>query len=243
MVNVDDGPQTIDEAEKMLELAQEEGIKEIIVTPHYSARLKNLYESRFEEIKKIASNKGIILHKGCEYSIHDALLEKGKLTTLAGSEYVLIEIKHGFLGDYIFNQIYELRVAGYEVIVAHPERSFAIKDMEKLYKLSEMGIYFQITCGSILGIFGREVQKFAIQLMEKGLCHFLASDAHDSQKRRFYVSDAKRYLIGKYGSKEQVDVLLLQNQQAVIGDITTVKSVAFKKDNFIKMIFKKTLRR
>ena len=183
---VDDGPQSPEETEDLLNLAKAESITDIIATAHYSPYLEQVYEEKFEEAASVARSVGINLYSGCEYKLQDALLLKDRLITLAGSDFILVEITSGVLGDFVYNQVYDLELAGYQVILAHPERSFTPADLPKLRKLCDMGVYFQITAGSIAGKFGKQIQRFAFKLLEEGLCHFIASDAHNPHSREFY---------------------------------------------------------
>lgn len=239
MMGVDDGAQNLNEAKEMIRVAKKEGINQIVVTPHYSKKLEFMYEEKFNEILKIALEEGVVLHKGCEYKLSDALAKKDDLMTLADSDYILVEITTGILAEYVLNQIYELKLCGYEVIIAHPERSFEKKDIEKLKRLAQMNIYFQLTAGSFIGVFGRQVQKFANELLERGLCHFIASDAHDSNARKFYFTDVKRYLRTNFREKELSDVLLAQNGRSILRNSGQIIVIAASKKN----IFERMLNR
>jgi len=115
---------------------------------------------------------------------------KDRLITLAGSDFIWWNHVR-VLGDFVYNQVYDLELAGYQVILAHPERSFTPADLTKLRKLGDMGVYFQITAGSIAGKFGKQIQRFAFKLLKEGLCHFVASDAHNPHSRAFFSSEAK----------------------------------------------------
>jgi protein-tyrosine phosphatase len=239
MVGVDDGAKDIDEAKEMIRLAKEEGIKEIIVTPHYTLELKRVYETKFEELQKLACREGIILHKGCEYKLQDAVVQKGELITLADSEFVLVEVTQTFLTEYVLNQIYDLKLCGYEIIIAHPERSFKGKDIEKLKKLGEMNVYFQLTAGSFLGMFGKQAQKLSQELLEIGLCHFVASDAHNSKSRSFCFKETRKYLKTIYTEEGNIDLLFENNPKAVFSKNEKVVTKHFKKRNFFERLFKK----
>ncbi|WP_446715369.1 CpsB/CapC family capsule biosynthesis tyrosine phosphatase [Caloramator sp. Dgby_cultured_2] len=64
------------------------------------------------------------------------------------------------LPDYTFDIIYELRIKNLIPILCHPERyAFIINSPENINKFIDEGCLFQINSGSILGHFGREVQK------------------------------------------------------------------------------------
>jgi len=238
MVDVDDGAETFEEAKNMLKLAQKEGIKEIIVTPHYSAKLKSLYETKFQQLEEIALREGVMLHRGCEYKLKDALAQKDDLITLAGSDYILVEVTSGILAEYVLNQIYALKLCGYEIIIAHPERSFEKKDIDRLVRLSEMGVYFQLTAGSFAGVFGRYVQKFSNEMIEMGLCHFIASDAHDSRIRRFFFNEARKYLKTNYKEKELSEVLLTQNAKKILKNSGQINGYTATRKNIFERIFK-----
>ncbi|ADQ05493.1 Protein-tyrosine-phosphatase [Caldicellulosiruptor owensensis OL] len=237
MVGVDDGAETLEEAKNMIKLAREEGITGIIVTPHYSAKLKFFYETKFKQLQEMSIEEGVMLYRGCEYKLKDALTQKDDLITLADSDYVLVEITSGILAEYVLNQIYELKLCGYEIIIAHPERSFEKKDIDKLVRLSEMGVYFQLTAGSFAGVFGRRVQKFAAELLEIGLCHFIASDAHDSKVRKFYFNEVKRYFKSNYKEKEPLDVLLTRNGESVLKNSGEIVTFSVSKKNIFERMF------
>jgi protein-tyrosine phosphatase len=49
--------------------------------------------------------------------------------------------------------------------------------------LVERGCLLQVTAGSLTGAFGSQVQKFACSLVEQGLVHFIATDAHGTKTR------------------------------------------------------------
>lgn len=236
MVGVDDGANSLDEAKRMISGAKKEGINKIIVTPHYSSRLKFEYDLKFAELKQIAQEEGVMIYRGCEYKLQDALVLKNDLITLADSDYILIEITDGILAEYVLNQIYQLKLNGYEVIIAHPERSFEKKDIDKLLKLKEMNVYFQLTAASIVGSFGRKIQKFSKELIEKGICHFIASDAHDSELRQFYFQEAKLYIKSNYNEHSQIDLLFKQNQEVILKGNGEVKECRFSRKRLIKRL-------
>ena len=226
---VDDGPQSPEETEALLNLARAEGITDILATSHYTPHLEQVYEKKFEEAAGMARSVGINLYSGCEYKLQDALLLKDRLITLAGSDLILVEITSGVLGDFVYNQVYDLELAGYQVILAHPERSFMPADLPKLRKLRDMGVYFQITAGSIAGKFGRQIQRFAFKLLEQGLCHFIASDAHNPGSRAFFYDEAKSILQKKKLAPQAIDLLFRENTSKVLSGEPSIRNVSLKR--------------
>jgi protein-tyrosine phosphatase len=77
-----------------------------------------------------------------------------------------------------------LLLAGRRLLLAHPERSPSLaKDPERMRPYVDAGMICQVTAGSLTGNFGRTVQKAARQMVDTGLAHVLASDAHDTVRR------------------------------------------------------------
>jgi hypothetical protein len=70
------------------------------------------------------------------------------------------------------------------VLLAHPERSptFA-RDGHRLGRLVALGASAQVTAGSLAGRFGEPVRRTATRMLEAGLVHVVASDAHDAVRR------------------------------------------------------------
>ena len=69
-------------------------------------------------------------------------------------------------------------------MIAHPERNKAVmKDLKNLQPFVEQECLFQLTAGSVAGIFGKAAQKRAQQILKRGWCSVLASDAHNIMYR------------------------------------------------------------
>jgi protein-tyrosine phosphatase len=87
--------------------------------------------------------------------------------------------------------IFELQVAGFVPIIAHPERyTEVIKDPSLIHTLVERGVLTQVTAASLTGAFGREVQETAQMFLAHGLTHVIASDAHGTGPRSPMLSEA-----------------------------------------------------
>jgi protein-tyrosine phosphatase len=72
----------------------------------------------------------------------------------------------------------------FRVLLAHPERSPEFwSDPPMLGDLVARGSFVQITASSLRGDFGRTVRRFAIAMLDAGLVHVIASDAHDATSR------------------------------------------------------------
>jgi protein-tyrosine phosphatase len=110
-------------------------------------------------------------------------LDEGRLFPLHAGPYVLIHWDQPpvFTEELIFN----LQLAGYLPIIAHPERSAAVeRNPDVIAKLVSKGVLTQITALSITGGFGPRVKALAEQLLKRRMVHFIATDTHSVEPER-----------------------------------------------------------
>ena len=75
--------------------------------------------------------------------------------------------------------VFRLRVRGYSIVLAHPERNSEVQDSpERLRELVDAGVWVQLTAASVDGRLGRRNAAGARALLDAGLAHLIASDAH-----------------------------------------------------------------
>src|SRR5690606_27007586 len=78
-----------------------------------------------------------------------------------------------------------LECHGMTGILSHPERNQGImRDISTVEPLVERGCLMQVTAGSLMGTFGSRSQELAEWMIERGLVHFIATDAHGLRSRR-----------------------------------------------------------
>jgi len=209
---IDDGPEDMAETLAMCRIAVEDGITDVVATPHM---LKAPYDvSRDAVLEKVAdlnarlSAEGIPLtiHKGAEISISPeipGLLREGRLLTLAGrGTHVFLELTDIFLSDPVDALIRELAEDGVTPVISHPERNAMVqKDPGLLGRFREAGALFQVTAMSLTGAFGAETKKFTLAMLKDGFADFIASDAHSSQWRPPVLSKARRVAEGILGPR------------------------------------------
>ena len=128
---VDDGAADLEESLAMLKMQHEDGVRKIIITPHYRRRMfetpaKKVHE-QFLKLQEAAKKEypDMSLYLGCElHSNMDLqdILEKRKYVTMAGSSYVLLEFSEGDSAQHIRERVYNVLSCGYEPIIAHVER-------------------------------------------------------------------------------------------------------------------------
>jgi protein-tyrosine phosphatase len=225
---VDDGPADLNESIAMARMAAADGITTMIATPHQRAgewlnddpsRLRAL----LDEVRDGLGEKPA-LSLGAEIRVDSDLLtdiEKqsdGPLLSLAGSRYLLLEFDPlGFCPE-PRDIVHELALMRWRPVIAHAERvPWLAEKPELLVELVELGAFIQITAGSVVGELGRGPLQCCSFLLDNDMAHFVASDAHDSQRRPPVLSSASRWIGRKWG-EDVAHRLTVTNPQAVLDD-------------------------
>ena len=98
--------------------------------------------------------------------------------TITGST-VLVEISYVNLPDNLTEVLFELRLNGYTVLLAHPERyPFWYGNFNEYKELKDQGILFQINTNSLSGYYGIAAQKIAERLIDENMVDYIGSDLH-----------------------------------------------------------------
>lgn len=194
LFGIDDGSKDENMSLKMLQIAVEEGITDIIATPHYIQGY-NQYEEysdiivKVEKLNELAkeNNLDIRIYPGNEvymdYGMEDWVKEQ-KVVSLNYSNYLLVETNMSGIPDYIDTVLYQLQLKDIQMILAHPERYRNVqKKPNILVPLIEKGMFVQMNTGSIMGLFGEEVRNTAKTLIKHNMVHFISTDAHSDKRR------------------------------------------------------------
>ena len=208
---VDDGSEDLNMSMRMMRIAADSGITDIILTPHNKPNRRNIYASEINEVLNFFQNKchdsgiDINLYPGNEiYYRMDVgeRLEIGKATTMANSHYVLLEYNPSDDWNYIKQGADDMLSLGYHPIIAHVERYANVtKNIERAFELKNKGCYLQINAGSLMGDVGYSIKSASKLLMKEGLVSFIASDAHEDKKRIPRLDKCIKYVEKKYGGE------------------------------------------
>lgn len=243
LAGIDDGAQTMADSVDMARAAVDEGIDTIIATPHHkNGRYENSKQAIIEktdELNEVLKTEGIPLHilPGQEPAIHGELvtgMTLGEVSTLNFSRYLFIELPAGHVPRYTDQLLYDVQVNGKIPVIVHPERNQEIIERpDILYQLIKNGALSQLTAASVCGRFGKRVKTFSEQLIEANLAHFIASDAHNTNKRAFYMTEAYHDIDTRYG----VDMVYFfrENAELLVMDKNVYKEVPqhIKKKKFL----------
>lgn len=199
---VDDGAKDRETSRSMLSLSKQQGVTDIILTPHYNERRGMITDPRegFTRAKEEAKTLGIRLYTGNEIYYSRGAMEQlhaGALYTLAGTGYVLAEFSFTAEFEAIRRGLSELINAGFQPVVAHVERYSSVYQSD-IYELLELGAYLQLNANSVMaGSF--QVKRFCKRLLKENLVSFIASDCHNMAERKPNLGDCATYIEKKYG--------------------------------------------
>ncbi len=216
---VDDGSKEINHSLLMIKDSVEQGITDIILTPHYRGIYKcdtNELKSSFEKFSKLVKQEGyaVNLYLGQEVFVKDnikKLIENGTVLTLNFSKYILMEFDSDTETD-ITEAVYEVKRLGFIPIIAHVER-YSKVTCEDVYEVKELGGYVQVNASSIVNLRNFKALQKARKLLKLGLVDFIASDVHYNRKNDMLL--ANQYVTKKYG--EQIaERIFKQNAKEII---------------------------
>jgi protein-tyrosine phosphatase len=223
--NVDDGAENLTKAMEMIRMAYDDGIRTLFLTPHYKGGYKGYNVDQLRELFANIRCEALIdfpdmrLYLGSEILYQgetpERLLSK-EILTMADSHYVLLEFREQTSRSRMLAGVSEVIRYGYTPIIAHVER-YAVcrKDDTLIGELLDMGALFQVNAGSILGKHGFAAKRFCKRLLKAQCVHFVASDAHDCNKRPPLLKQCFLCVCKKYGT-EYASRVFADNTRAVI---------------------------
>lgn len=190
---IDDGAQDILNALAMARVAVDDGIHTVVCTPHI---YPGVYENTADGIHQAAdcfrnelaaANIPLqITYAADTHAVPELLgqLQSGAAPTYNGGRYFLLEPPHHVAPPNFEDFVFRLMAAGYVPIVTHPERlSWIEESYEVFVRLVQQGAWMQLTAGSLTGRFGSSARYWAERMLDEGLVHVMATDAHGIDAR------------------------------------------------------------
>jgi protein-tyrosine phosphatase len=190
---IDDGAADLSTSLAMARVYADQGVQSVACTPHI---LPGLYPNTGPAIRQAVAllqlriaDAGIPLKlaTGAENHIVPDFVDglaQGHLLTLGDSAYVLVEPPHHVAPARLEHLFFSILAGRYVPILTHPERlSWIETKYHVVRQLAARGVWMQITSGSLTGRSGRRPRYWAERMLEEGLVHILATDAHNTGPR------------------------------------------------------------
>ena len=235
---LDDGPSTIEESIQMCRAGSRDGIRTIVASPHtlngfyqndrlkIQDKLRELndalvpFSMKGNGLKKNSPEMQIDILPGADVYLCEKTLQqmdRGELMTIGDrGRFLLLEFPSQGIPHGTENVLAQLIKRGVTPIISHPERNLEIGlRPQRYFGMIRMGCLGQVTAMSLTGGFGPGPRRAAKKLLEKGVLHFIASDAHSMNGRPPVLSSAV-IEAGKIIGKERARKMVTEYPQAIL---------------------------
>ena len=226
---VDDGAEMKEETLRMLKEAVEDGIGAIICTPHVTPGVYEFSERTFQEHFREAEayiqqeNLPLKLYHGAEILYTEStprLLREGKVATMAGTNYALIEFSPTDTREHIFDALQKVAGCGIIPIIAHMERYPAIGKIAQIEEVkNRFRAMVQINARTLTRKIPLLRRGFFDKLFRDGLVDYIATDTHAMEGRGTCMTAGIKALEDKYGEVtakriiKMAEGLVIQNSE------------------------------
>lgn len=225
---IDDGAVDLDDSLAMARCAVADGITVTACTPHI---FPGLYENKGPDIRAAIvrlqaalDEAGIALKlvAGADVQLTPDLnggLKSGRILSLNDSRYFLFEPPHHTAPPRLDETVFNVMAAGWQPVITHPERLHWIEShYEVMQRLAHAGAWMQLTAGSVTGRFGRRAKYWSDRMLDEGLVHILATDAHNMRNRAPRLAEARDLVAERLGEAAATDMVVTR-PQGILDDV------------------------
>lgn len=187
--NIDDGAKSFEEATALIKKLYSYGIKNFVTTPHimdgvWENTPQNINQKLFELTNYLKTQQinDVKIRAAAEYMIDanfEKLLQKKELLTIKDN-YILVELSYFNPPINLKEILFNIQIAGYQPVLAHPERyTFYHSNYKEYFNLKESGCLFQLNLLSLTQHYGSKITKIAERLLKDNLIDFTGTDTHN----------------------------------------------------------------
>lgn len=223
------GPDSFADSLEMSRAAAADGVRTVVATPRWEAgstqpplpfdECRHKLERLEEETRGALSFKlGFVFQYGPE--LPELAARHGSKLALAGKQHLLVSLPSVEIPNEVEGVWKSLRRCGLSVVLAHPECNTVLRrDSARLTRWVSEGMTLQVDAASVLGMHGREVQRFALDYLRKYEGHaVVASNMRRSGDQRPSLANARQELADKLGAR-QTRKLVRDTAAAVLGEL------------------------
>jgi len=221
---VDDGPKSWEAAEAMCRMAAADGIEHMVATPHSNDRYfydREYLSNLLQELQRRIGDRPK-LSLGCDFHLSfenmQSALQDPTRYRIGNGRYLLVEFSNFSIPAQVDEWFTNMCQAGTTPIITHPERNPILQESpQRVLQWIELGCTVQVTGSIFTGSWGARARQVAEWLLQRKGVHFLATDAHDTERRPPVLSAARRALAKQFG-EPIAHALVEANPQAVMND-------------------------
>lgn len=218
--NVDDGAKNMETAINLLEMLKEQGVTDVVATPHFypdednAEEFAKTVETAYNNLKKEMFGKDLPnVYLGCELRYFSGMGKSSAIKQFVtkGTNYLLLELDYGAeVTKTVLQDIIDIREQqGLVPILAHIERYSKVKGFKKLLKLILDGYAIaHINAGAVIT---KETTRLCEKLIKGGYASFLASDTHSVHNRPPLIKDALDVITDRLGRSAANRLIIKSN--------------------------------
>ncbi len=187
---IDDGSPSADISAELVKRMKSWGLTRIIATPHVTeSTFENTPQTMgaaMDELKAELNAQGIEidLSHSAEYRLDDLFNREFANGNIVPYPNGFILVENSFIQEPwgLDETLFDLKVKGYNPILAHPERYMYYHSKKERYKkLHNDGTLFQVNLLSLAGHYGRDVRRAAESLIKNQMVDFIGTDLHNER--------------------------------------------------------------
>ncbi len=184
---IDDGAETPEISEKMLDLMKMQGVGRVILTPHFyphrEISVEDFLKKRADAFAKISHRTESEFRLGAEIAIERGFSEISGIEKLAveGTDLMLLELPFSGYGRWVLDEIHDLKCAGIVTVLAHIHRYIGIYTKSQLDEILNTDAVFQVNTEAFANF---KERRFVKRLIRSGARVVFGSDAHNLSDRK-----------------------------------------------------------
>lgn len=187
---IDDGSPSADISAELVKRMKSWGLNRLIATPHVTEstfeNTPEIMDKAMETLQSELMSQGIDieLSHSAEYRLDDLFGREFAAGNISPFPNDFLLVENSFIQEPwgLDETLFDLKVKGYNPILAHPERYMYYHSKKERYKkLHNDGTLFQINLLSLAGHYGRDVRRTVDFLIEQGMVDFIGTDLHNER--------------------------------------------------------------
>ena len=200
---VDDGVQEMDETLQILKEWDQDGVKEVWLTPHIMEDIPNKEETLRAKLEALqaAYNGDVKLHLAAEHMMDGHFLkrlEQNEVMPIGeDKDKLLVETSYYTPPMNMEDIIERVKAKGYEPILAHPER-YQYMDRKDYLSWKQRGVQLQLNVPSLVGAYGFDVLRKAEWLLKENMYDYCGTDTHAARQMEYFLdSEISKKIVKK----------------------------------------------
>jgi len=185
---IDDGAKSLDDSLLLAKRFKALGFKKLVATPHimadYFRNTPDIIHRALDVLREglLQNNIDLEVSAAAEYYLDETFekkIEKKEVLSFGKNNYLLFELSYINPPHNLFEVISKIHHAGYQPVLAHPERyPYYNGSLESYQQIKDAGCLLQLNTISLTGYYGKSCKQTAEELIDNYCIDFLGSDMH-----------------------------------------------------------------